>query len=98
MAFPTPPPSTRRLTYYEDLYGRRNEDEEFDRHPDHCEEETDSEADSSKVEKDHTGFFAKFAAPATPKRYDHIGRSKPREGESRCCLTVHLPDRHANRP
>jgi hypothetical protein len=36
-------PSAGRGRYYEDQYGELNEDEAFDRFPDDCEDETDSD-------------------------------------------------------
>lgn len=75
MAFPTPPPSaaraktfmesSKKLEYYEDLYGQRNEDEDFDRFPDQCEDETDGdeEPDVNGRRRVQLGFFKKFAHP-----------------------------------
>lgn len=56
MPYPTPPPTvrkgmftrTRQPEYYEDLYGERNAEEAFDRHPDICESESDSEDEDTK--------------------------------------------------
>ncbi|KAF2173333.1 hypothetical protein M409DRAFT_17273 [Zasmidium cellare ATCC 36951] len=55
MAYLTPPSSKRKNRsvfnkhrqpiYYEDLYGEMNKDEEFDRYPDKCETESESERD-----------------------------------------------------
>lgn len=67
MPLPTPPPPSqipRLLTYYEDEYGVKNEDEQFDRFPDDCEEESDSDDDKEKsqvVSKTGAGsFFRRF--------------------------------------
>lgn len=53
MAFPSTTASAReqprfmagefKLPYYEDLYGKHNEDEEFDRFPDECQESSSDE-------------------------------------------------------
>lgn len=36
-----------RLPYYEDLYGTRNEDEEFDRFPEECKDSSSEEESKS---------------------------------------------------
>lgn len=56
MSYSTPPSTvrkgiftrTRQPEYYEDLYGERNAEEAFDRHPDICESESDSEDEDTK--------------------------------------------------
>ena len=70
MVFLTPPTSTRKenkntfmkpvkgLTYYEDLYGKLNEDETFDRFPDECEEESSSSDESVNLTPE--SFFARL--------------------------------------
>ena len=78
MAFPTPPSSARRknssteafkkLPYYEDLYGERDADEEFDRFPDECEDETTSE-DEAKGHFNSGSISSGFFKPVTtPQR------------------------------
>lgn len=42
------PKSKPKEVYYEDLYGSPNEDEEFDRLPEACDEESGSEVEESK--------------------------------------------------
>lgn len=75
MAYQTPPSSVRRSTlltdsrkmpYYEDVYGKHNTDEEFDRFPDVCEEESSSEDEpAGKMMQPETprGFFKAFTTP-----------------------------------
>lgn len=99
MALPTPPPTDRKvnrfmepankLSYYEDLYGERNEDEEFDRHPDDCEDETDSDDNEGKNKNANAqpGFFARFAKPNKKKPfvqtgYNGYGKIKTGQGKS----------------
>jgi len=80
MSFFTPPPSarksiiksfkpTKRLKYYEDIYGTINEDEEFDRFPDECETESDSDEEEPKreVAGSNAGFFKKYAGQKRKK-------------------------------
>ena len=96
MAFPSPPQPILKLNmftappgkpvYYEDLYGERNPDEEFDRFPDVCEEESSSSYESDKPksippgspqkssrQSPQEGFFARFR---TPKRKEPAGESE----------------------
>jgi hypothetical protein len=82
--FQTPPSTVRKegkrfmeasnpLPYYEDFHGDVNEDEAFDRFPDQCEEETDSEdEDRNRTSKRpvqnesiarSSGFFKRFTNP-----------------------------------
>lgn len=54
------PKSKPKEVYYEDLYGERNEIEEYDQFPDACESEVDSEdEESEKFSKsgDYKRFF-----------------------------------------
>lgn len=46
--------------YYEDIYGTRNADEVFDRHPDSCEDETSSDEVVPKSKS--SGFFQKYSS------------------------------------
>jgi len=39
----------RKKLYYEDLYGRRNYNEEFDRYADNCDNETESDKETDQV-------------------------------------------------
>ena len=76
MALPTPPPSVVKVnkfmdpndkfTYYEDIYGKRSEDEDFDRFPDQCEDEMEEETDQNGRSRVQLGFFKKFAQPKKP--------------------------------
>ncbi|KAK6395425.1 hypothetical protein LTR65_000896 [Meristemomyces frigidus] len=64
----TPPSSTRKskpLEHHEDLYGYRNPDEEFDRYPDSCEDETNS--DEEKAGPHSSGFFEKYSGQIRKK-------------------------------
>ncbi|KAK3725149.1 hypothetical protein LTR37_000660 [Vermiconidia calcicola] len=71
MAIPTPPAtghkankfmeSSGKLSYFEDIYGKPNEDEHFDRFPDECENETDS--NSSSPSNQMLSFFSKCTEP-----------------------------------
>ena len=73
MTLLTPPPSAikankfmdpnNKFTYYEDIYGRRNEDEDFDRSPDQCEDEIEEATDQNGGSRVQLGFFEKFAEP-----------------------------------
>ncbi|KAK3704271.1 hypothetical protein LTR37_013945 [Vermiconidia calcicola] len=93
MAYATPPSTGRkaskfmepsnRLSYFEDFYGKPNEDEEFDRFPDLCEDETDS--DGSKPSEQNPSFFSKIMKPKPKQSFverdfrDH-GELHSREG------------------
>ena len=75
-----------KLRYYEDLYGERYEEEEFDRHPDVCEDESDSDDDQSKSAGTQPGFFARFADPIRTKPsiqpgYTRYVEIKPSQGK-----------------
>lgn len=101
MVFITPPPSNRKPNmfskspnkpvYYEDLYGKLNSDEEFDRFPDDCDEESSSGGDDDKDEKEdkaNEGFFARFRTPKRKhalggQRSRNLGENKRRKGEWR---------------
>ena len=56
---------TSKITPYEDVYGKKNVDEEFDRFPDVCEDETDSEDDDTNGMEDHSNarIFQRFSTP-----------------------------------
>lgn len=75
MALRTPPPSrqkkTNRFTYYEDLYGTRNGDEEFDRFPDECEDETDSDDNSASSDSAGAGGGGGFFRPYVRSAQKH---------------------------
>lgn len=80
-----------RFTYYEDLYGERNEDEEFDRFPDACEDEIDTEDERNMSERrpayepgGSNGFFARFATPKTHPRIPVNRDDGMQKGQGRC--------------
>ena len=97
MALPTPPSSAaksgkfmepaNKLTTYEDFYSQRNEDEDFDRFPDSCEDETDSDDFdyAERVGVRRADFFARFTYPKGQKAVgqsglDRFGEVKPGAG------------------
>ncbi|KAK5132642.1 hypothetical protein LTR08_008764 [Meristemomyces frigidus] len=63
------------LRYYEDIYGKRNEDEQFDRH-DECESETSSEEEDEPVKYRNT------ASNGSIKKFSGQTRQSPTPGES----------------
>ena len=79
--------------YYEDLYGERNPDEEFDRLPDLCEEESTSGEESEKPKQTspqplQARFFARFRGPkrkqaesASEVESARFGEAKRKKGE-----------------
>ena len=75
---------SNRLPYYEDFYGEQNEDEAFDRFPDECEEETDSDNDmvddqnQAPASGAYVGFFRPYATPKSGRKPE-----LPRFGEIR---------------
>ena len=113
MALLTPPSLTRKtqdvtqqsrkLTYDEDIYRKRNEDEEFDRFPDECDDETDSdEAKQMKMMSgNNAGFFSRFPTPnpnepSIKPGFDSFGEVGDQKGEPRIhflcksmCVDIH---------
>lgn len=66
----TPGLSRNKLPYYEDLYGKRNPDEDVEDSPDICEDESEShDLVHGKTEKFVEGFFPEFTKPKTLKRW-----------------------------
>jgi len=71
-----------QFPYYEDIYGTRNYDEDFDRHADECEDETDSDHDRrppAHRDGSEAGFFKKYASeakkPPKAKVHKRTGKS-----------------------
>lgn len=67
------------MPYYEDIYGKLNSDEEFDRFPDKCEEESSSEDDQAsdnKLQETPRGFFKAFATPKPSDERSRLGSSQ----------------------
>lgn len=60
----------KKVVYYEDLYGERNEDEEVDQFPDSCESEIDSDEEIKKSSRSraHQRFFESSYAGAGRRR------------------------------
>lgn len=98
MAYPTPPPTskktnrfmepTNKLTYYEDVYGNRNEDEDLKGNADACEDDTESEDDGGqpKESASNGGFFKKHANQIRHRRFvqpgfNRFGEIKRRHGK-----------------
>ena len=90
MAYQTPPASgrkntllgaTSRLPYHEDVRVKLNSDEEFDRFPDECEEESSSD-DEQASEAERTpirkGFFKAFATPKSSDSRVKVGSDRLR--------------------
>ena len=108
MAYPTPPPTNsnfkkflepmNKLTYYEDLYGKRNEDEELDRFPDDCKDESDCEDGVGRTAKSGIGrgFFSKYIEPRSKKKstvlpgVNHFREVKKRNGQYRFTYIIHF--------
>jgi hypothetical protein len=71
--------------YYEDLYGKPNPDEEFDRFPDVCEEESSSSEESNKPKptSPQEGFFTRYRTPKRKEREgeSEVGSAKSEEGK-----------------
>lgn len=89
---------SNKLAYYEDYYGERNVDEEFDRFPDKCEDESSTEDDTYPHPKKSdvaVGFFKTFATPKGKDRpgrqaYDRFGEiSKTRKGKRSPASAAH---------
>lgn len=55
----TPASKPKKKIYYEDLYGTRNEDEEFDRFPEACESEPDSD-DEDDIQFSKSADYKRF--------------------------------------
>lgn len=94
MAYQTPPASGRkntllgaanRLPYYEDVRGKLNSDEEFDRFPDECETDSSSRDSERPSERERTqtrkGFLKGFATPN--RSSSRVNPGSDRFGESK---------------
>lgn len=72
--------SINSYSYYEDLYGRINSDEELDQNVDLCESDEDTDKEHSSAPKKITGrttdFFKQFSTPVrgTGSRKAGIGK------------------------
>jgi len=102
MTLLTPPPTAHKpkskksktgLWYYEDLYGLRNYDEQFDRHADACEEESDSEPVDTTNPTRGSGFSRPHAADPELRRpmkgQSHTSRVQETKGEGTMRTSLH---------
>ena len=108
MALPTPPTPTpspnkragfmeplSKFIPFEDFYGQQNEDEQFDRFPDECEEEASSDNDHAEKLGTRTSFFAQFVTSERKRifvdqRYKRFGEINVGQGMYVSRLEAHL--------